>query len=89
MHRHVYQGNHGGDTVLTLGNIIGLSIESFCIIIICIYLMDDARKAMTKHKGEGASSDGTAMFIVATIWTCWRLWINGYALIEYLGWRWT
>lgn len=74
--------------MLSLGNLIALSIESFCIIIICIYLMDDARKAMAKHKNEGASNNGTAMYIVASIWMCWRIWFTGCAIVEYLGWRW-
>jgi len=73
---------------LSLGNLIGIVIESFCIAIICIYLMDDAQKAMTKHKDEGASSNGTAMFIVASIWIGWRFWITLCAINEYRGWRW-
>ena len=73
---------------MSLGNLIILSIESFCIAIICFYLMSEAQKTMKKHKEEGTGSDGTALNIVAILWLLWRFWLTASSIAAYLGRGW-
>lgn len=74
---------------MTLGNIIGMCIESFVIIIICIYLMDDASKTIERHNADPKNNPDTGvyMFITASIWLCWRIWFTGSNLVTYMNWR--
>lgn len=74
---------------MTLGNLIGMCIESFAIIIICIYLMDDSRKTLKRHNSnpEKNPDTGMYMFITASIWMCWRLWFTGSSIITFMKWR--
>lgn len=71
---------------MTLGNLIGLCIESFIIVILCIYLMHDARNIINV---EPKSEHGGAIFefVVAMLWMSWRIWLTGTSMVMYLGWR--
>lgn len=73
--------------MLELGNVIGIVFESFCIIILCISLLNDVRDKVKKTGDEKRDAADVFLYLLSLAWLLWRVWITATFIIDYLKQR--